>query len=306
MIEQIKAYKVFDENWKCNGFQFEVGKTYTHNGPIKNCESGFHACEKVADCFGYKTFETKNKIAEVLCGGAIERAGDKLCCQHIMITREVTWAEMLVMANTGAGNAGLRNSGYQNSGDRNSGDLNSGYQNSGDRNSGYQNSGYQNSGHQNSGYQNSGHQNSGDRNSGDLNSGYQNSGGWNSCNNESGFFNSTASDVVRVFGAMVNRASWENAQKPELIYFNVSNFVYSSEMTDDEKKQNPSCETTGGFIRTTPYREGFTASYNAASAADKLLLYALPKFNAKIFEKISGVDVTVDPVWKNRKRKAKK
>lgn len=48
----IKAYKGFDKNMQCRGFQFAEGKTY-HKDTAKLCESGFHACEMPLDVLAY-------------------------------------------------------------------------------------------------------------------------------------------------------------------------------------------------------------------------------------------------------------
>ena len=51
----MKAYKGFNKNMTCRGFQFEEGKTYelTKDETPKLCEFGFHACEAPIDCLAY-------------------------------------------------------------------------------------------------------------------------------------------------------------------------------------------------------------------------------------------------------------
>lgn len=48
----MKAYKGFNKDMTCRGFQFEEGKTYKEP-EAKLCEKGFHACENPIEVFGF-------------------------------------------------------------------------------------------------------------------------------------------------------------------------------------------------------------------------------------------------------------
>lgn len=191
----VKGYKVFNPDWTCKGFKYELGEIYEYEGEIELCRSGFHFCKKVNDCFYSYRFDSNNKVAEVEALGFIKSSDGKSVTNKIKIVRELTWHEVLELVNTGknctgVGNSGDENSGYENSGHRNSGHYNSGNRNSGHMNSGHMNSGNKNSGDLNVGFENNGNKNSGSCNSGDLNVGYRNRGDYNSGSCNSGNKNS--------------------------------------------------------------------------------------------------------------------
>ena len=48
----MKAYKGFNKDMTCRGFQYEEGKTYEMES-AELCDHGFHACEYPIDCFSY-------------------------------------------------------------------------------------------------------------------------------------------------------------------------------------------------------------------------------------------------------------
>ncbi len=207
----VKGYKVFDPDWTCRGFQYQVGECYEIDEMPVVCEKGFHFCEKLIDCYDYYSFDENNKVAEIIAYGDIDIAENekKICTNKIKIERKINWNEVLAIVNTGKnctglgnigndnsgndnsgdGNRGNRNSGDGNSGNRNSGDGNSGNRNSGDGNRGDGNSGNHNSGYRNSGNCNIGNYNSGNYNSGHCNNGYCNIGNYNSGNHNSGNHN---------------------------------------------------------------------------------------------------------------------
>jgi len=186
----VKGYKVFNSDWTCRGKQYSCPGTFEEFVSPSVCNVGMHFCKNAADCFRYYDFDPNNHVAEVIAHGTVAEDEYKCATNKLEIVREIPWAEVLEIVNTGKACTGRWNSGDWNSGDQNSGDWNSGDRNSGDWNSGNRNSGDWNSGNRNSGNRNSGDQNSGNRNSGDQNSGDWNSGNWNSGNRNSGNWNS--------------------------------------------------------------------------------------------------------------------
>ncbi len=181
---------------------------------------------------------------------------------------------------------GHRNSGHRNSGDWNSGDWNSGHWNSGDRNSGDWNSGDRNSGHWNSGHRNSGDWNSGDRNSGDWNS-----GDWNSGHQNSGYFCSQTPDTILAFNKPCDREEWEAAYKPNFLLLDLTYWVDESDMTDEEKADDPNFYVRGGQLRTKDYKQAWKDSWNAAHPEDRIRIKDLPNFDAEVFYEITGIRV---------------
>ena len=96
MNKPIKSYKAFDENMRCRGFQYEVGKEYDMNGDIECCKRGFHACESPMEVWEYYDMLT-SRFAEVEQSGKISAEGrtTKVCSSHIKIKAELKLADII-------------------------------------------------------------------------------------------------------------------------------------------------------------------------------------------------------------------
>ena len=71
MTKQI-AYKGFNKDLTCRNFQYEIGKTYKHEGDVVRCaEGGFHACLNPLDIFQYY-----NPADSVFCAVEIDGTVD--------------------------------------------------------------------------------------------------------------------------------------------------------------------------------------------------------------------------------------
>jgi len=95
----IMAYKAFNKDWKCRDFQFEVGKTYTHEGSVVACNSGFHSCENPLDVLNYYNL-FDSKFAVVKATGTIARNGNdtKIASASISVEAELKLPEFIAAA----------------------------------------------------------------------------------------------------------------------------------------------------------------------------------------------------------------
>ena len=102
MVEENKeiiAYKGFNQDWTCRGYQYEIGKTYVHKGDVKACESGFHACEYPLDVLSYYS-PAVSKFAVVKMSGETSKDSDdtKIASAKITIETEINLPEMVKKA----------------------------------------------------------------------------------------------------------------------------------------------------------------------------------------------------------------
>lgn len=115
----IKAYKGFDKNMTCRGFQFKEGETYEEE-KVELCCSGFHACEHPLGCFGYYS-PASSIYHEVVLDDLdprteedTKRAGKKITIgARIDIAGMVKAAIDFVFAKADWSNAGEHATGYQ-------------------------------------------------------------------------------------------------------------------------------------------------------------------------------------------------
>ena len=175
-MDEVKGYKVFNPDWTCRGFQYEVGKIFEEDVKPSCCDRGFHFCENAADCFSYYNFDSENKVAEVIALGEVDTDGKKSCTNKIQIVREIPWQELLTIVNTGKDCTGLCNTGNRNTGNRNTGNRNTGNWNTGDWNTG--------------------DWNTGNRNTGNRNTGNCNTGDWNKSSFNTGCFNTEEQKIM--------------------------------------------------------------------------------------------------------------
>ena len=286
-MSEVKGYKVFNPDWTCRGFQFEVGKTFEEDVTPSCCNKGFHFCTKASDCFSYYDFRSENKVAEVVALGDVDTStkDTKCCTNKIQIVREITWQELLTIVNTGKDCTGIWNTGNWNTGDWNTGDWNTGDCNTGNKNTG----------DCNTGNKNTGDWNTGNKNTGDWNTGTWNTGDWNKSSFNTGCFMTEEQKIM--FFNKPSDWTYNDWLRSDARYLlnripkNVVEWIYSKDMTDEEKAEHPTHETTGGYLKVLDESECSQIWWEGLSEYHRDIIRSLPNFDATIFEQCTGIKV---------------
>ena len=257
-MNEIKGYKVFNPDWNCRGFQYEVGKVFEEDVTPSVCDRGFHFCERASDCFQYYQFNPKNKVAEVIAMGDVDTDGTKSCTNKIRIVREIPWDELLRIVNEGKDCTGLCNTGDWNTGNRNTGDWNTG----------------------------------------DWNTGDWNTGDWNNSSFNNGCFMTDEPKIMMFNKPTDwTYRDWLNSDACHLlnqIPKNVVEWVCSSDMKDEEKAAHPEHKTTGGYFKIVYESEHGQIWWNGLQEDCKQIIRSLPNFDADIFRECTGIETRND------------
>jgi len=295
----VHGFKVFRPDWTCspngNTKQYTCPGKFEEEGELDVCGHGMHFCQTAADCFNYYSFNSENKVAEVIAYGDVRTNGDKSCTDKLEIVREIPWDEVLRIVNIGKNCTGRCNTGNRNTGGWNTGDWNTGNRNTGNRNTGDCNTGNRNTGNRNTGDWNTGNRNTGDWNTGDWNTGNRNTGDWNKSSFNTGCFN-TEEQKIMLFNKPSNMTYREWLESDARCLLNqipkdVVEWVYEEDMTDEEKAAHPTYETTGGYLKVLDESECGQLWWGSLSDRRKDIIRAIPNFDSDIFFQCTGVRV---------------
>ena len=89
-------YKGFDEDFRCRGMQYEVGKKFTVGGEIEICENGLHSCKNPLDVLRYYE-KPSHRYAIVSPSGSIDGPyceDSKIASESLEILKEISRAQL--------------------------------------------------------------------------------------------------------------------------------------------------------------------------------------------------------------------
>ena len=91
------GYKGLDKDFKCLGYQYVVGETHKHNGPISLCAAGLHFCEEPLSVLEYYPCDGESRYALVDANEVDQQTGSdrKMVAGNLKIIKEITIADLI-------------------------------------------------------------------------------------------------------------------------------------------------------------------------------------------------------------------
>ena len=89
-------------------------------------------------------------------------------------------------------------------------------------------------------------------------------------------------------------SDWLNSEARNLlnqIPKNVVRWIYSEDMTDEEKTAYPTYKTTSGYLKVLDKSENAQLWWDALSDYNKNIIKSIPNFDPDIFEQCTGIKV---------------
>jgi len=115
------GYKVFNPDWTCDGFKYEVGKAYISQAyPSYLLEKGICFSRKLKDCFKNHPLDSRYKVVRIIAFGdvakCLENNDSSSYTNKIYIAEELGWDEVLRIVSHEKGNMTFENNGSWNAG----------------------------------------------------------------------------------------------------------------------------------------------------------------------------------------------
>ena len=126
------------------------------------------------------------------------------------------------------------------------------------------------------------------------NTGDWNTGDWNSTNFSTGFFNSEQQPIY-MFNQPTNmqRNDICDLAGIQILNWNYENswWIYTENMTIEEKAAHPEHETTGGYLKTVDFETACKMMWDRLDDKERDAVKAIPNFDVKIFAAITGISI---------------
>ena len=137
--------------------------------------------------------------------------------------------------------------------------------------------------------------NTGDWNTGNRNTGNRNTGDWNTGDRNTGCF-MTEEQNIMLFNKVsdMTYSEWFNSYARYLldtIPKRVVEWIGSDDMTDTEKKNNPSHDCTCGYLKVLDESECAQMWWDGLKKKEKDAIKSIPNFDSEIFKKCTGITV---------------